>query len=88
MTGIVGIWDGPTTSKAPATRGAITDDVAHNWTASFPSANFSDADFAWPVRKGDALMRHFDGATYQIDRAMPDGFGRTTIVLTARKRGT
>ena len=84
----VGTWDGPSTSKTPATRGAITDDVAHNWTTSFPSANFSDADLAWTPRKGDKLTRQLDGSVYAIDRILPDGFGRTTIALTSRKRTT
>lgn len=88
MTDVTGIWDGPSTSKSLATRGAVTDDVAHNWTASFPSVNFSDADLVWTPRKGDKLTRLLDGAVYQIDRTVPNGYGRTTLQLTARKRGT
>jgi hypothetical protein len=88
MTGIIGIWDGPAKSMTPATRGAITDDVAHNWTLSFPSANFSDADFAWTPRKGDVLTRQLDGSVYMIDRTVPNGYGRTGLQLTSRKRGT
>ena len=37
-----GIWDGPTTSRTPHARGALQDDNAHNWNASYPSANFDD----------------------------------------------
>jgi hypothetical protein len=85
---VTGCWDGPTASRTPATRGAITDDVAHNWTVSFPSVNVADADLAWTPRKGDKLTRQLDGSIFQIDRTMPNGFGRTTIVLTSRKRGT
>lgn len=85
---VTGVWDGPATSKTPATRGAITDDVAHSWTASFPSVNVADADLTSTVRKGDMLTRQLDGSVYQINRTIPDGCGRTTIALTSRKRGT
>ena len=88
MVGVTGIWDGPTTSKSAQTRGAITDDVAHNWVASFPSVSIADADLAWTPRKGDKLTRSLDGAIYQIDQVLPNGYGRTLIKLTSRKRGT
>jgi hypothetical protein len=83
---IVGTWDGPTTSKTPATRGAVTDDVAHNWTTSFPSANFEEAAFKWTPRKGDTLTRQIDGSLFQISQVVPNSFGRCNLELTNRKR--
>lgn len=81
---ITGTFDGPTTSKTPATRGAVTDDVAHNWNTSFPSANFAEADLRWPPRKGDVVTRQADGTVYQIARVTPNGFGRVLLGLTGR----
>jgi hypothetical protein len=82
---ISGIWDGPTTSRTPHARGALQDDNAHNWNASYPSANFDDSLVAG-VRKGDVLTRKLDGAVYEVARVVPDGFGRTTLQLSKRKR--
>ena len=84
---ISGIWDGPTTSRTPHARGALQDDNAHNWNASYPSANFDDGLVAG-VRKGDVLTRNLDGAVYEIVRVVPNGFGRTTLQLSKRKRTT
>jgi hypothetical protein len=82
---IPGIWDGPTTSWTPHARGALQDDNAHNWNASYPSANFDDG-LVTGVRKGDVLTRKLDGAVYEIVRVVPNGFGRTTLQLSKRKR--
>ncbi len=82
---ISGIWDGPTTSRTPHARGALQDDNAHNWNAAYPSANFDDSLVAG-VRKGDVLTRQLDGAVYEVVRVAPNGFGRTTLQLSKRKR--
>ncbi|KRR11296.1 hypothetical protein CQ12_05570 [Bradyrhizobium jicamae] len=79
-----GIWDGPTTSRR-RTRAALQDDNAHNWNASYPSANFDDTLVAG-VRKGDVLTRKQDGAVYEIVRVVPNGFGRTTLQLSRRRQ--
>jgi hypothetical protein len=82
---ISGIWDGPTTSRTPHARGALQDDNAHNWNASYSSANFDDTLVAG-VRKGDMLTRQLDSAVYEVVRVVPNGFGRTTLQLSKRKR--
>ena len=83
--GITGIWQGPTTSRTPTARGSLADDKAHNWNVSFPSVRFDDEVIAG-TRKGDKLTRKLDGAVYWVNRVVPDGFGRTTVQLTARQR--
>ena len=82
---ISGIWDGPTTSRTPHARGDLQDDNAHNWNASYPSANFDDSVVAG-VRKGDVLTRKLDGAVCEVVRVAPNGFGRTTLQLSKHKR--
>lgn len=82
---IDGVWDGPTTTTTPKARGSVADDKAHNWNASYPSANFDDALVAG-VRRGDKLTRQKDGAVYVVERVVPNGFGRTTLQLTSRER--
>ncbi|MFK4516512.1 hypothetical protein ABIF20_003877 [Bradyrhizobium japonicum] len=66
-------------------RGALQDDNAHNWSASYPSVNFDDGLVAG-VRKGGVLTRKLDSAVYEIVRVVPNGFGRTTLQLSKRKR--
>jgi hypothetical protein len=81
-----GIWEAHAKSATPHARGAATDDVAHNWTGSYPSLSIDDANLRWPVRPKDSVTRHFDGMVYAVARTMPDGAGRVLLELTARKR--
>jgi hypothetical protein len=60
-------------------------DNAYSWNVSFPSVRFGAAAIAG-VRKGDKLTRQEDGSVWLIERVVPDGFGRTTLQLTSRKR--
>jgi hypothetical protein len=86
MHGITGTWDGPATAKSPATRGAITDDVAHSWQLSFPSVTFYDADLLWTPRRGDKLTRKLDGAVYEVIAPYPDALGKTLVQLSNKVR--
>ncbi len=79
-------WNGPSTSKTPGGRGSASDERAHNWTGSMPSVNIEDARLPWTIQPGDKVTRLLDGAIYAAGAAYADGFGRTTIPLTARKR--
>jgi hypothetical protein len=81
-----GAWEAPTTSATPHARGAIQDDNAHNWTASMPSVLVPDAALLWMPKRGDRVLRKFDGSTYEISKPMSDGFGSTLFFLTGRKR--
>lgn len=85
LVDVIGIWQGPATSRAPIARGSMSDDKAHNWNVSFPSVRFDAAAVA-TVRKGDRLTRELDGSVWLVERVVPDGFGRTTLQLTSRKR--
>lgn len=82
----VAIWESPAKSVTPIGRGAASDDRAHNWTASIPSITIEDAKMVWLVQPGDRVTRQLDGAVYQVQAVLPDGFGRTTIHMTSRKR--
>jgi len=86
LVGIIGVWHGPTTSKTPAGRGSASDDRAHNWIASKPEVHFDDALLLWQVQMGDKVTRLLDGAIYAAGAPYPNGFGRTVIPLTSRKR--
>lgn len=82
---VAGVWDAPAKSATPKAHG-FANNTAQNWTASFPSASFDDGDLPWTPQPGDKLTRLFDGSIFRIDRSMPNGTGRTTLQLTARKR--
>jgi hypothetical protein len=86
MSGITGTWDGPSNSKTPATRGAITDDVAHNWTLSFPSATFYEADLQWTPQRGDKIVRKLTNASYEVIAPYPDDLGKVLIQLSNKAR--
>lgn len=80
------VWESPAKSQTPVGRGAASDDGAHNWQASLPSITIEDAKMPWLVQPGDRVTRQLDGAVYQALAPLPDGFGRTTIHLSSRKR--
>ena len=79
-------WFGPAASRTPIGRGAASDDRAHNWTASLPMVNIADAAMPWVVQPNDKITRLLDGAVYAAGAPYADGFGRTSIPLTSRKR--
>jgi hypothetical protein len=83
---ITGQWDGPSDSKSPATRGAITDDVAHSWTASFPSVVFYEADLLWIPQRGDKLIRKVNNTAYEVVKPFPDDLGKIIIQLSNKAR--
>jgi hypothetical protein len=80
-----GQWDGPTKSDTPHARGSIQDDNAHSWTVSKPSVLVADAALTWTPKRGDRVLRQFDGSTWEVSTTAPDGFGFTLFFLTARK---
>lgn len=81
------VWEGAAKRSTPAARGAIQDDNAHSWNVSMPSITVDDSLLRWAlVANCDRVVRQFDGGNYQISAALPDGMGRTTILLTNRKR--
>lgn len=86
LVGIKGTWHGPGKSQTPTGRGSASDDRAHNWTATHPSVHFADAALLWEVRVGDKITRLLDGAVYVAAAPLPNGFGRTAIPLTSKKR--
>lgn len=81
-----GVWDGPAKAGFPRARGAQQDDNAHQWSASMPSVCVHDDAMPWKPQRDDMAIRLFDGATYAIADALPDGMGRTVFKLTAKKR--
>lgn len=81
-----GTWEAPTTSATPHARGSLQDDNAHNWTASMPSVLVADADLRWMPKRGDRVVRQFDGTTFELSKPMSDGFASTVFFLTGRQR--
>jgi hypothetical protein len=81
-----GVWDGPAKAGFPRARGAQQDDNTHQWSASMPSVCVHDDAMPWKPTRDDITIRLFDGATYLIADALPDGMGRTVFKLTAKKR--
>jgi hypothetical protein len=86
MLDLTGLWDGPADSTTPFARGASTDDVVHNWTASHPAVTLSDVDLIWTPRRGDKVVRKLDNAAYVIIKPYPNGLGRTLLQLSSKAR--
>lgn len=86
LIAIRGVWHGPGKNQTPTGRGSASDDRAHNWIATHPSVHFDDALLLWTVQMGDRVTRLLDGAVYAAGAPLSNGFGRTVIPLTSRKR--
>lgn len=51
-----------------------------------PRADFATADLAWQPVEGDLCRRDDTGETFAVARAPKNGFGRTFVHFTAKKR--
>lgn len=84
---VVGVWEAFSEEAFPMGRGSNPDDEAQRRSAQYPSVSVDDALLTtWTPGQGDVCVRLFNGATYEILRAMPDDLGRTLFVLTNRQR--
>lgn len=81
----VGVFAGGSKTRHPAARGSASDH-AQAVVASGPRATFEDAALSWTPIEGDLAMRVDTSETFAVARTLPDGFGRTTIYFTAKKR--
>lgn len=81
-----GTFEKPGKSAYPKARGSTADDNAKKWSAPRPSFCAADDALLWQPGKGDTAIRLFDGTVYEVGVSRSDGFGRTTIFLTARQQ--
>lgn len=84
---VKGVWEAFSEEAFPMGRGSNPDDEAQRRSAQYPSVSVDDALLVtWRPNAGDLCTRMFDGAVYEVLRALPDDLGRTLFVLTSRKR--
>lgn len=82
----IGTWNSGGQSRFVRARGATSDDQAQGVVAAAPRADFATDDLAWMPIEGDLCMRIATGETFAVARAPKNGFGRTFVHLTAKKR--
>jgi hypothetical protein len=82
---VTGLWTGGSRERHPNARGHAAD-LAQGAVSAGPRAGVEIAALAWQPGEGDLCLRVETGDTYAVGRFVPDGFGRATIYLTARKR--
>lgn len=80
-----GVYAGGSKERRPPARGYAADH-AQSAVVSAPRASFEDADLTWTPIEGDLCLRVDGGVTFAVARTLPDGFGRTLIYFTAKKR--
>jgi hypothetical protein len=84
---VKGVWEALTMAEYPMGRGSNPDDEAQRRSHRYPSVSVDNVLLTqWMPGRDDICVRQFDGATYQILRAMPDDMGRTLFILTNRRR--
>jgi hypothetical protein len=79
-----GTFDDPARSSHPNARG-VASDHAQGRIVEEPIFECTDEALLWRPLEGDRATRAYDGAIYEVAKALPDGFGRTQIWFTARK---
>jgi len=82
---VVGVFAGASKERFPNARGRASDN-AQGAVVSGPRVTVEDVALPWLPRDGDTCVRGETGEVYSISRTVPDGFGRTLLYLTARKR--
>lgn len=80
-----GVFAGGSKERRPPARGYAADH-AQGVVAAAPRASFEDATLPWTPTEGCLCLRVDTGDTFAVARTLPDGFGRTLIYLTAKKR--
>jgi hypothetical protein len=86
---VMGVWEAFAEENYPMGRGSNPDDEAQRRSMQYPSVSVDDALLTtWFPGAGDVCVRLFNGATYEVLRAMPDDLGRTLFILTSRRSPT
>jgi hypothetical protein len=80
-----GVFAGGTKDRHPAARG-FASDHAQGVVISAPRASFEASALPWTPVEGDLCGRVDTGDTFAVARTLPDGFGRTLVYFTAKKR--
>lgn len=80
-----GVYAGASKERHPSARGSAADH-AQGVVISAPRASFEDATLQWVPVEGDLCARVDTGDTFAVARTLPDGFGRTLVYFTAKKR--
>lgn len=83
---VVAAYAAGTKDRYPKARGGKTDDDAIGVAVSGPRVVVSDQDLPWRPVEGDLCFRVETGETFAVARPLADGFGRSVIYLTAKKR--
>lgn len=81
----VGTWSAPSRERHPDARGHASDN-SQGIVAAAPCADFDSAALTWQPVEGDLCTRVETSDTYAVARVIPDGFGRVTLILTAKQR--
>jgi hypothetical protein len=80
-----GVYAGGSKERHPPARGYAADH-AQGAVVSAPRASFEDTYLPWTPIEGDLCLRVEKSVTFAVARTLPDGFGRTLIYFTAKKR--
>lgn len=81
-----GVWENFSEAMFPMGRGSNPDDEAIRRAVGQPSVLVQRDLLNWMPERGTLVTRVFDGATYQVAKALPHDRGRVIMLLSARMK--
>lgn len=81
-----GVWESLANTAYPHSTSNAPDDASQRFAMQYPSVSVDKALLAWLPQAGTQVTRLFDGAVYEVSKALPDDMGRVVLMLSKRKK--
>jgi hypothetical protein len=81
-----GVWEAESNTAYPHAQSNMPDDGFQRFAVQFPSVSVDKALLTWMPGTGTKVTRLFDGAVYEVAKALPDDMGRVLFILSKRMK--
>ena len=83
---VVGVWEAYADKALPTARGSNPDDEASRRAMQYPSVLVNKGLLTWMPQQGTICTRLFDGAKYEVAKALPNDRGRVLFYLSKKAK--
>lgn len=81
-----GVWESLGNTAYPHSQSNAPDDASQRFAMQYPSVSVDKALLTWMPAAGTKVTRLFDGAVYEVSKALPDDMGRVVFMLSKRMK--